>query len=88
MLFFVEFVDFAEPVHVQLAYEGLDLAVAEVDWQHLVLQSFRALNMYFRTVLAPANDILELIFLSRLGRTSNIEYIFIMNSGIADLLQI
>ena len=31
ILFFVQFIDFAEPVHVELTDEGLDLLVSEIE---------------------------------------------------------
>lgn len=73
VFFFVEFVDLAEPVHVELPDERLNLPMAEVNGQHLVLKGLWIFNMDFGTVLAPTYNILELVFLNNSRNTSSIE---------------
>jgi hypothetical protein len=65
MLFLVEFVDLAEPVHVQLSDERFDLPVPEIHRQHLVFKSLGVLDVNLAVVLTPAYDVFELVFLNK-----------------------
>lgn len=64
MLFLIEFIHFAESVHVQLTDERLNLPVPEVDRKHFFLESFGVFDVNLTIVLGPANNILKFIFLS------------------------
>jgi hypothetical protein len=66
VLFFNEFVDFTESIHVELAYERLNFAMAKVYWKHFILQDLWIFYVNFRAILTPTDDILELIFLNKL----------------------
>ena len=61
--------DFAEAVHIQLADEGVQIAVAEEVRQHFVLEPLGLLYEYLG-VAVPSQVIAELLLLGRPLRTS------------------
>lgn len=62
--FFLDFVDLAEAVHVQLPHERLDLVVAEESRQHGLLQLLLVFDENLTVVLTPADNVLEFVSLS------------------------
>lgn len=63
LFFFSDFVDLAEPVHVELTYETFNFFVSEVGWQDDILHLFLVFDVNFRTIDSPADDVLELFLL-------------------------
>lgn len=59
----VHLVDLTEPVHIELSDERFDLVVPEEHRQHDLLQFLLVLYKDFVIGLAPADDLLVLIFL-------------------------
>lgn len=66
VLLFVQLVDFAESVHVQLPDEGLDLFVAEIERQHLVFEGVGVFDLDLGRVRTPADDIFKFVPLRKL----------------------
>jgi hypothetical protein len=61
-----EFVSgFVEAIHVELAYEAVHLVVAEVTWQHNLLELASVFNHKLPPRRTPENNLPELLALHR-----------------------
>lgn len=61
--------DFVEVIHVELPHEGGEVAVPEIDGQHLLLELLDVLDDEGSAILVPTSDVGELVILNRNGGT-------------------
>ena len=56
-------ISLAEPIHVQLSNEGLQLAMSKVGRKNSVLEFGSVLNLYFLPIITPGYYLSELLSL-------------------------